>query len=127
MSISSPEAPAGEVPTAERPDILAYAELADGLIQLQFSYEGKMYDTALPGMSQTESVDWLTEFGTKTPRCACCDRIMFPGQPLAAGHIVPNDSGLSHLSADCNHAPDDYAGIFNIDGQVISPWPHPDL
>src|SRR3989344_8302859 len=97
-------------PTPDYPLILDCIDLEDGRTQFRFAFEGMAYDMAGPKQAQSEFTSWLPEYAAKTPRCACCERVIFPGQPVTVGHITPEDSGHSHFSQHCNDTAAGFAG-----------------
>lgn len=116
----------GEVPPSERPVVLDCVAQIDGRSLVRFIFEDQSYEIAVPETSDVEFTDWLTGYAARTSRCACCDGVILPGQSITVGHILPEDSGISHLSTICNDNDAAYAGSFNADGEVIPPWPEPE-
>jgi hypothetical protein len=87
--------------------------------QFRYIFEKNFYDMEMPMQSTETFSKWLNDYASKTPRCACCNRIIFPWQPVAGGHLKPKDSGASHISEECSHDTDKYVGSFNDDGEFI--------
>lgn len=106
----------------ERPVILDCIDQGDGISKFRFAFEGKAYDMTGPSQTQIEFTDWLSGYASTTPRCACCERVIFPGQPVTLGHVAPEDSGYSHFSQGCNDTAGGFAGSFNATGELESPW-----
>lgn len=109
-------------PRPESPIVLDCINLEGDRTQFRFAFEGKAYDMAGPKQTQVEFTAWLPEYAAKTPRCACCERVIFPGQPVTVGHITPEDSGYSHFNPQCNDTAAGFAGSFDNDGESVSPF-----
>ncbi|HSW36824.1 MAG TPA: hypothetical protein VLG37_00440 [Candidatus Saccharimonadales bacterium] len=94
-----------------------------GKTTLEFSFEGTDYKMEAPmTLTGNEFLSWLPDYAAKTPRCACCSELIFPGQPVTLGHIEPDDSGHSHFSTRCNDTAGGYAGWFSVEGELVSAW-----
>ena len=87
----------------------------------RFAFEGKPYEMSGPRRTETEFTEWLPGYAAATPRCADCERVIFPGEPVTIGHAEPEDSGHWHFPK-CNDTAAGFAGAFNSDGQLVSAW-----
>jgi len=114
-----------KLPNEEEPDLnrLIVLEVINpprsDKTHFKYLFEKIFYETEVPMQSTETFSKWLNDYASKTPRCACCDRIIFPWQPIAGGHLRPKDSGASHISEECSHDTDKYIGSFNDDGEFI--------
>jgi len=117
--------PLEKSPNEEEPDLNrliileATSPLLSEKIHFKYLFEKNFYETEVPMQSSEAFSEWLNDYASKTPRCACCNRIIFPWQPIARGHRKPKDSGVSHISEECSHDTDKYIGSFNDDGEFI--------
>lgn len=107
----------------ERPVVLDRITREQGRILYRFAFDGQPYELEGPELSPGDFTAWLTGYAAATPRCACCDRIIFPGSAITVGHVRPDDSGYSHLSDECNPTAEGFAGSFDSDGRLCTPWP----
>lgn len=107
----------------EQPVILDCIPLENGAIQFRFAFEGQPYDvTTTEALSTAYAFnEWFTNYAAKTPRCACCTKVIFPGQAVTVGNIEPDDSGHSHFPW-CNDTAAGFAGAFNNEGTLVAPW-----
>jgi len=103
----------------EKPIIVDHFD-EEGGSRFRFTFEGEVYDVLGPSMGAEQFADWLTDYAGTTPRCACCERVIFPGQPVTLGHVNEGDSGHSHLGV-CNDTAAGFAGSFTQDGVLASP------
>jgi len=114
-----------KLPNEEEPDLNrliileATSPLLSEKIHFKYLFEKNLYETEVPMQSSETFSEWLNDYASKTPRCACCNRIIFPWQPVAGGHLKPKDSGASHISKECSHDTDKYVGSFNDNGEFI--------
>jgi hypothetical protein len=108
-------------PPIETPTVLELEAIDDDRMQITFVFERQLYEMRAPQQTESEFSSWLTEYASKTPRCACCAEIIFPGQPITLGHITPEDSGYSHFNSRCNDTAAGYAGSFDLEGELVVP------
>ena len=102
----------------ELPVVLDCIGLEDGRTRFRFAFEGRPYDLASPLHAITELCAWLPDYAAKTPRCACCEKLILPGQPVTVGHIEEGDSGVSHFSGRCNDTAAGFAGSYDSNGEL---------
>lgn len=110
-------------PAPESPVVLDYIDNKDGTTLFRFAFEGVPYEMTGPTDAKTDFTTWLPQYAAETPRCACCDKVIFPGQPITLGTVNPGDSGYSHFSDGCNDTAGGYAGSFDSEGRLVPAIP----
>jgi|GEM_PF-2187857 len=97
--------------------IISLVPIEPGLTRVQFTIGDREYDMQAPFDSEG-LLSWFPDYIAKAPNCANCDRLIFPNQKVAQGHLSPEDSGFSHLT--CCDTLAGYAGWFNNSGELVS-------
>jgi len=105
----------------ERLEGLERIDLAHNSAMFVFMFEGQSYSLTVKDMTSPDFAEWFSNYASNTPRCACCSRVIFPGEPVIGGHIEEGDSGLSHFSDECNNASKGYLGVFDHNGEIVPP------
>lgn len=96
--------------------IISLLPVAPGLTHARFTIGSQTYDMEAPFDSEG-LLSWFPDYVAKAPSCATCDRLIFPSQQVSQGHIIPQDSGFSHL--ECCDTAAGYAGWFNNNGDLV--------
>jgi len=73
-----------------------------------YLFQGTEKDTKKDFEEYFEKVKW-------GPKCGCCNRIIFPGEPVATG----GDNELLHMSPICGADPACYVGHMGEDGEIV--------
>lgn len=107
--------PLREIPKLELPVVLDCIDKGEVGTVFRFAFEGKPYEMTGPHMAELEFITWLPGYAEVTPRCAGCERVIFPGQPVTTGHAEPEDSGNWHFPR-CNNTAAGLGGWFDYNG-----------
>lgn len=100
--------------------IVSLEPLQAGLTRAQFTIGKQYYNVEAP-FDPEGLLSWFPSYVAKAPACTSCERLIFPTQQVAQGHMQPDDSGLSHL--ECCDTLAGFAGWLDNNAELVPAFP----